>query len=316
MTVIARAPGKVVISGAYAVLEGAPALVAAVDRYAWADTSRTAHGTTPEVLAALGRGADAGARPRHPFFDASALRSGGPRDRKLGLGSSAAILVACLAALELEQEPKLDDRSLADRILRPALAAHRAAQGGGSGIDVAASVLGGTLRCRRAAGELETEPVSLPRSIVIEVWSSPDTSSTADMLKKVAMWKDGHRQSYIALMSDLSHAAAAAASAPDAATFIAACRAQRDELDRLGKLAGAPIVTTGMRDFDDAAKSEGAVVLPSGAGGGDIVLFIGVAGPEPRARAAGTCAGFEPLSVALGARGVHKNQREERHDNP
>ena len=35
--VIARAPGKVVLSGAYAVLEGAPALVAAVDRYVVAD---------------------------------------------------------------------------------------------------------------------------------------------------------------------------------------------------------------------------------------------------------------------------------------
>ena len=33
----ARAPGKLVLSGAYAVLEGAPALVAAVDRYAVAD---------------------------------------------------------------------------------------------------------------------------------------------------------------------------------------------------------------------------------------------------------------------------------------
>ena len=38
----ARAPGKLVLSGAYAVLEGAPALVAAVDRYALADSERSA----------------------------------------------------------------------------------------------------------------------------------------------------------------------------------------------------------------------------------------------------------------------------------
>ncbi len=37
---IARAPGKIVISGAYAVREGAPAIVAAVDRYAVADGAR------------------------------------------------------------------------------------------------------------------------------------------------------------------------------------------------------------------------------------------------------------------------------------
>jgi len=39
---IARAPGKLVLSGAYAVLSGAPALVVAVDRYVVADSARPA----------------------------------------------------------------------------------------------------------------------------------------------------------------------------------------------------------------------------------------------------------------------------------
>src|SRR6185436_10440568 len=86
---IARAPGKVVLSGAYAVLEGAPAIVTAVDRYVTADTAKKPSLVTPEVRAALG---DA----RAPGFDASALRKG---DQKLGLGSSAAILVASLGAV-------------------------------------------------------------------------------------------------------------------------------------------------------------------------------------------------------------------------
>ena len=85
----ARAPGKVVISGAYAVLEGAPAIVAAVDRYAVADTARAPDFVSDEVRVALGG-------RRAPLVDASALRADG---RKLGLGSSAAILVASLAAL-------------------------------------------------------------------------------------------------------------------------------------------------------------------------------------------------------------------------
>ena len=38
----ARAPGKVVLSGAYAVLSGAPAIVAAVSRYVTADSARPA----------------------------------------------------------------------------------------------------------------------------------------------------------------------------------------------------------------------------------------------------------------------------------
>src|SRR6185437_2901148 len=88
---IARAPGKLVLSGAYAVLEGAPCLVAAVDRYAVADASRPATFVTDEVRCAVA----AGALARPPWFDASALRESAPdgTSRKLGLGSSAAILV-------------------------------------------------------------------------------------------------------------------------------------------------------------------------------------------------------------------------------
>ena len=50
----ARAPGKLVLSGAYAVLEGAPAIVAAVDRYAMADTEQAAAFVGAELQAAIG----------------------------------------------------------------------------------------------------------------------------------------------------------------------------------------------------------------------------------------------------------------------
>ena len=101
---LARAPGKLVLSGAYSVLSGAPALVVAVDRYVLADSTRPPAFLTPEVHAAIGERAA-------PWFDASALREG---EKKLGLGSSAAILVASLAALELDSAPGLsDDHALA-----------------------------------------------------------------------------------------------------------------------------------------------------------------------------------------------------------
>jgi len=119
---IARAPGKVVLSGAYAVLEGAPALVAAIDRYAVADTGREATRVTPEVREALARRSDGKA----PWFDASELRDDSG-ERKLGLGSSAAILVASLGALELAVCAEARDDELALRVMPAALAAHRAA---------------------------------------------------------------------------------------------------------------------------------------------------------------------------------------------
>ncbi len=98
----ARAPGKLVLSGAYAVLSGAPAIVAAVDRYVTADSARPASFLTPEVRAAIGD------QPA-PWFNADDLRENG---EKLGLGSSAAILVASLAALELDRTPGLSDAAL------------------------------------------------------------------------------------------------------------------------------------------------------------------------------------------------------------
>jgi len=172
----ARAPGKLVLSGAYAVLEGAPAIVTAVDRYALADDSRPAAQATPEVAAALG---DASA----PWFDASALRQG---EHKLGLGSSAAILVASLAALE----PEPPDGELAERVFPRALEAHRKAQGGGSGVDVAASAFGGTLCFQRAQGQPELiEPLDVPDELVIEAWWSGQPASTPELLARVAELK-------------------------------------------------------------------------------------------------------------------------------
>ena len=99
---IARAPGKLVISGAYAVLEGAPALVTAVDRYAVADSSKPVSFHTPEVATCLDR-------REAPDVDPSALREG---DLKLGLGSSAAILVASLAAHRKHHHPSATDEAI------------------------------------------------------------------------------------------------------------------------------------------------------------------------------------------------------------
>ena len=138
----AAAPGKLVVSGAYAVLEGAPAVVTAVDRYAVADSDRPATFITEEVKAA-------GLEPP-PWFDATQLRDG---DHKLGLGSSAAIVVASLgtAESELPETPSADDPIVA-RVFHRALRAHQQAQGGGSGIDVAAASFGGTLAATSKRG--------------------------------------------------------------------------------------------------------------------------------------------------------------------
>jgi phosphomevalonate kinase len=198
----ACAPGKLVLSGAYSVLEGAPALVTAVDRYVCCDAAQAASIVTPEVRAAL-----PGAVP--PAFDASALRSEG---RKLGLGSSAAILVASLAAADPRQFSS--EAELRQAIFGTALAAHRHAQGGGSGIDVAASTWGGTLLARcRADGRLEIEPLRLPGALVLEAWASEVAASTAEFLHAVARFRERSPAGHAALFGALRAAAERASEA-------------------------------------------------------------------------------------------------------
>src|SRR5215472_10009477 len=134
----AMAPGKLLLTGAYAVLEGAPAIVTAVDRYAVADANQTDEKPPLEVRAAFGEDHPA------PRADVRALRD--ETGRKLGLGSSAAALVASLGARALARGEDLRSPIVRALIFRAARAAHARAQGGGSGVDVAASVHGGMLR--------------------------------------------------------------------------------------------------------------------------------------------------------------------------
>src|SRR5438067_1243374 len=109
MTRVTRAPGKAMLFGEYAVLEGAPALLAACPPSA----------------------------PLH--VDSSALTADGAGGRKLGLGSSAAVTVAVFG----EQR---QDLSRIER-WRTCRAAHDRAQGHpGSGADIAAALWGGILR--------------------------------------------------------------------------------------------------------------------------------------------------------------------------
>ena len=139
MTVVASAPGKIVLSGEYAVLDGGPAISMAVDRRAVVTMEDRPEGqcdlSTPGfegkdkyriVDAVCG-----GSRPaKNIVMDTRAFTEDG---EKTGIGSSAALTVALVACLRES-----------DDVLGKSLLAHRAFQGGkGSGVDVATAVRGG-----------------------------------------------------------------------------------------------------------------------------------------------------------------------------
>jgi phosphomevalonate kinase len=122
VTVTASAPGKIVLSGEYAVLDGAPAIAMAVDRRAVASVSDNTNDECRVVTEGFESSGDAryriveavcGARPagRDFVLDTRAFVADG---RKLGIGSSAALTVALVAALQQGRD-----------IFHDALRAHR-----------------------------------------------------------------------------------------------------------------------------------------------------------------------------------------------
>ncbi len=293
---IVRAPGKLVLSGAYSVLEGAPAVVTAVTRYAYADSSRRAEFVTPEVRAALG--------DEVPWFFADELREG---QHKLGLGSSAAILVASMVAHDLSAGDGGDWVSIRRGVFPRALHAHRAAQGGGSGLDVAASCFGGTFEYRLGGARPSVEPTQLPPSLVIETWDSGAPASTAELVRRVNDFRSRAPARFHSRMEAQASAAQRAAAAlrdGDQGAWVTAIDNQYEALGALGRDAQAPIITKGVSVLAGVAREEGAVVLPSGAGGGDVVLYQGSRSSSDGFRRAAAALGYRLIDLGLGAEGV------------
>jgi len=332
--VTASAPGKLFLAGEYAVLAGAPALVAAVDRRAHVravlepgagplEVESLAEGTRRVIhdpeRDALG-GGDAGAvlaalriaRTAAPSL--AALRARVVVDtrafladgQKLGLGRSAATVAAAVAAL-------LAGVGRQDRgeILQAALAAHALFQEGrGSGADVAAAVRGGVLEFRRDRGEVTVRARVLPRGLHLLVGWSGESGATGPMLQRFA---DGaSRPRALRDLSAAAERAAAAVERGDGAALLDAVASTAELLARLGDETGIPIVTPALARLVAAARRVGAAAKPSGAGGGD----CGIALVTSAAQADAVCAawrgeGIVPLPVAIVAEGVGHEAHEE-----
>ncbi len=312
------------LSGAYGVLEGAPALVVAVDRYVVAEAGRSPSLVTEEVAEAI----DQGVMDVAPWFDASALRTAGPEgERKLGLGSSAAILTASIAAAWLARGDA--EEGLGARVLEAALPVHQAAQRGGSGIDVAAACLGGVLRCQlpvagaavggepqlttgssgpggAAPATLRVTAHQLPAGLCVEIYRCPEAASTPRMLARVARFCAEQKERYQALMAQLGETASQVAEAGERGGLVAALADQLDALAALGHGAGVPIVTDEMAQLDALARDGGACFAPSGAGGGDVAMWIGSQSSSTVFKARAEALGLALLPMDVGARGVHR----------
>lgn len=342
---VATAPGKLVIFGDYAVLEGAPAAATSVDVRAHAQVDVTDGRNSVFIDLAGGKAFDFFVEPgaelvwttespgdrgtivsavldtcheiahlRGPLpalrislnTDAFFTRANG-RTEKLGLGSSAAALVALtgalIDALRIPVEP--------DSLIRICHAAHRRFQGGhGSGIDVATAVLGGVIGVRRDAASEYPAAESLPwpdELLMLAVWSG-SSASTPELLTRFNAYRDNQADGFRHHLMHLGRFAEQADSAwrdGRVAELLSALTGYDNALRALDYDAEIGINTDVHERLRGMTERHGAVYKTSGAGGGDFgIVLTNSADVLERVAEEISSAGFMLLDADLNAAGL------------
>ena len=297
MTILA--PGKLLLSGAYVVLDGAPATVLSVSRYARANALRREAPKAAEVLRAYGK-------KSAPQLTLTDLSDG---QRKLGLGSSAAGLVACLAADAYEAGQDLEDRTYRKALFEKAFEIHREVQRGGSGFDIAAAVWGGFFRYElHGVGKARVTDLLWPEGLRLELFGTRTSARTSEFIAQVNAFRGAQAEEAGAMFAALRQAAIRASVAfgeGNIPHILEALTAAREILAAIGEAAEVPVVLPQVQRLGVRASDEGAVFYPSGAGGGDVCVRLGIEPASASFLEAVAAEGLVPLSIAPDALGVH-----------
>ena len=295
----ASAPGKIVLCGEYAVLDGAPSMCVAVNRRAsvliqqnergehsvrspgFADGSYrfsidpgggfnwNAGGEQLPDFSLLEHVWPAQARASSPSIDlvldtGAFVEAGG--GRKLGLGASAALTVALVAALA-----RLQDKTAE---LDAMIEAHQQFQGGsGSGVDVATAFSGGVIEYRRGETAF-VKPMTWRSDLEYAVLWSGQSASTVQKLSQLAASRasTGSREDLGRASSEIINAWDNA----DAEEIISLFDRYTKVLAAFNDDHGLGIFDAGHGELVDLALTRGVVYKPCGAGGGDIGIALSV----------------------------------------
>lgn len=291
-SVVASAPGKIVLSGEYAVLDGAPAIVMAVDRRARAvladDAGRISQVRAPAYTSKVGRFeiADGGihwldgqalyrvvdsvwraadARPSaaqlidldtSDFVDRK-------RKQKIGIGSSAALTVALCAAVKHST-----DRGT---IMAVAQRAHEDLQGGvGSGVDIACSLCGGLIEYSMEGAAVAA--LNWPEELYYRVIWTGVAASTRDKLRRFDTGVSAPSRERLA---GASKRMAEVWRSGDASEIIKDYRSYIEDLRQFSIDHGLGIFDAGHEDLWRTATDSQLTYKPCGAGGGDVGIVFG-----------------------------------------
>ena len=320
-------PGKLFIAGEYAVVEpGHPAIIVAVDQFInvtiegarkngsiqsaqYSDlpirwTRRNGelvldHRENPfhYILAAI-RLTEKYAQEKGTLLSFYDLKVTSELDnsngRKYGLGSSGAVTVATVKALNLYYDLKMDRLTQ----FKIAALAHLAVQGNGSCGDIAASCYGGWLAfstfdhewvLRKQQEwtltqlltsdwpELSIRPLTVPKSLRLLIGWTGSPASTSDLVDQVYQSKEAKEKGYAKFLADSKDCVNRLIDGflnEDSRTIKKMITENRKLLLELSSLTGVTIETPALKKLCDLAETYRGAAKSSGAGGGDCGIVI------------------------------------------
>jgi len=224
----------------------------------------------------------------------------GKETKKVGFGSSAASVVAVVAALLAFHGQKINNREAKDIVYKLSAIAHYFAQGKvGSSFDVAASTYGGIfvykrfdadwlvnqIKSKSVKAVLEEnwpgfylEELEIPDDFILLISWTKESASTPAMVKQMEEYKKQNQDEYSELINEVGDMAKKAIDAwkkDDREKLLRAIMKNEEVLRKLGKKSKVNIETEDLRKLSELAEQAGGAGKLSGAGGGD--CGIGVA---------------------------------------
>lgn len=279
-----RVPGKVMLSGEYAVLHGGTAVLLPVNRFLEVRETGKAEALPPAAAAAFEQPIpeERDTKPllgvqieREEFFTENAAGE----LRKLGLGGSAAETVGVIA-LRFERMG-LPWREHRRRIAEIADEAHRRAQGGrGSGADVWACALGIpiTFRLGLSGPDVETIDASVEAyRVPLHLAWTGESANTRDLVDRFESWlaDDPFADGELARLIDASDELARHWLRSPLEELLDPFDAFVARMAEIARAAQIPWKLPVHEELDEWARSRGGRAKPTGAGGGDLVLLVG-----------------------------------------
>lgn len=314
-----RVPGKLILLGEYAVLEGADALVMAVDRYVFVKIGEASAPDRWRISSSLEKSpftfcldkdgyllpdSDMSESQRQNMnfacqaIEAICLRlvalgfSISPfsleintkqfyleNGQKLGLGSSAALIVGIILAIARYAQAELRLFPDRDKLFDFCFDVHSQAQGRrGSGIDVAASVFGGIVKYNRQKSRMPEGKgmiVSphLPSGLNwVPVWTGKSTSTTK-LLKSMEKFRSKNLSEFKPVMeklTDISNKGCQNLIDQNIKSFLGNVKQYYTSLLNLSRRSGIPIISSRHKEIAQLVYDFGGYYKPSGAGEGDL----------------------------------------------